>query len=462
VEFHPPQDWNGQDWRCVEILWPNSTKWLALLAGLLSELQFAKVWAGNASEGQAAQDIAWAIWWANQPFTDCGAQSPDTPTIPPIGPTMPTSGGMEIGDFEMPCIDISNLLKIENGKLYARDACCEWIEIGNLAAASEPITDPFANPEDPPTYTACGKAASVMEITETVAEAVWDCLALTPNQWVGHVKNAAPGWHLGTPQIYLAVGDATATSLIHGENVVFGANAVQEMLCSIEPFFTADGQAIRQDEFYNIKGAIRAVWNGRNQGVVGGFWVACMDVLGLTDISNAAISGATIAADCDCPQDVAPRPVGDETVIYDIIASLTPVTVDGTLRHLVCNNSYVRLFEDPGHNDQAEELSAVDIDPGVSFAVSADDLVVWALFGTHEYPPVSEVWLEVGLNIHHDGSDTVMTARHEAGIVGSYVYLIIENPPAGEVTSVYITGKLWTNEGMSADFKILDWFVTQP
>lgn len=202
----------------------------------------------------------------------------------------------------MPCLNIAGLLKIENGKLYAKNDCCEWIEVGNLTAASEEIPDPFATSDPAATYYACGKAAAVMDIATIVGEAVWDCLALPPTQWVGHVKAAVPGYHLGAPQIAYAVFAAQAVSLVHGENQVFKAEMIQQMVCVIAPFFTADGEPMTQNTFNDIKGAIHGPWNAANKGTVGSLWVNFLDVLGKTDVSNAAVMGATdSSANCDCP-----------------------------------------------------------------------------------------------------------------------------------------------------------------
>ena len=254
-----PTDWDGETWACVQIYWPWSEQWFSTLFSMLEELTWYKAWQRPETGPQTALAVAREILARNFPFNDCaGIPLPPAPTGPTTGSFGGVGGGCE--DCEMPCINIAAGLKIENGKLYAKDDCCTWIEIGSLADQATPVDDPFYDPITPATYYGCGKAKAVLDLVYEIGAAVWDCLALSPALWVGHVKAAAPGYHLGTVPIIGAIQQAFTVAILYGEDVVFGTNNRQKALCAIAGLFDDDGEKPTADDYLAAKTAIDIPW----------------------------------------------------------------------------------------------------------------------------------------------------------------------------------------------------------
>jgi len=311
-----PTDWDGERWACVQLQWPWSPQWFDLLFSIIEQLTWWTAWDQQGASFNdaiiAAQEVITRSW----PLIGCSG-TPVSPAPPDI--SAGTGAGYSEGDDDMPCIDISNLLKIENGILYARDSCCVWVEIGNLATISEPATNPFEGDDPQPEYSACGKAASVMYVANLVMGGLFDAIAGSPAFWVPTVRAAVPGYETGYQSILSACAYLSVAGLLYSEAEMRDATGIAGMTCVIEQFFTADGAAMTQAQFTDIKSAIKGYWlQHTGDTTIGSVWVSALDVLGKTDVSNAAVMGATdTAANCDCPSVELPA---DPTPEWDDLA----------------------------------------------------------------------------------------------------------------------------------------------
>lgn len=260
-----PDDWNGQDWTCVEIQWPNSAKWLAVLAGLLS--QPMRGWGWDEQTGPTlpevsiptVQAIAWDIWLRNQPFNSCSGVPIVTPPEPQNG-LYPAFGGMEVYD-DMPCIDISHLLKIEDGVLYARDSCCEWIAIGRIAGLNQSIGDDPTNPTGDPnfTYSACGKAAAIVNMVYKIIEASFDVASdplLLPTQLIGKVEQAV-GYNLDNLWLSMLVLNAAASLALSQtyDDIASGVEK-QAIICQLKNMFADDASGVTSSAMFEERKSV--------------------------------------------------------------------------------------------------------------------------------------------------------------------------------------------------------------
>ena len=188
-----PDDWNGIDWHCIQIEWPESPQWTGLLIGILTLLTRGRYWDERTGTITDVQAIAREIFDRAYPFVSCDG---DTIT-PPVLPDLPSGygGGNSLDDEEsendMPAV---TWLEIdENGTLYMYFGPCCKIEVGGdfAIAVDPPPTD--TNDETPPSETwACNKAAG---IAENLATAMVDVLAvMSPlgalNEQTNACKNA--------------------------------------------------------------------------------------------------------------------------------------------------------------------------------------------------------------------------------------------------------------------------------
>jgi len=203
----------------------------------------------------------------------------------------------------MPCIDISKMLKIEGGVLYAKDDCCNWIAVGAIAGpdASEDIGDTPLDPtegETPPDYDACGKALAVVDFAYNLVTAAWNERDEFPWQWVSHIETAL-GENLGDAGVIKVI---TALDLLAGLNLslteITDPWARQSILCKVANVLntgTADGAT--EDQYQEIRNIFRS-----DNLLYRGLWAYVFDAMGWKLTNRLAMMGATnVTGDCDCP-----------------------------------------------------------------------------------------------------------------------------------------------------------------
>jgi len=321
VKLPIPDDWDGQDWACAQIHWPNSAKWMSILAGLISQPMRGWGWDEKTGPTEPAisipsvQAIAWDIWLRNQPFVSCdGGDDQITPPEPQNG-LFPAFGGME-GD-EMPCIDISGLLKIENGVLYARNSCCEWVSIGAIAGLNEGVPDDPLNPSGDPgfVYSACGKAKAIVDIAYLIVAAGFSALAdaANPFKWIPYIESTA-GYDLDNNYLAGMLAEITAGMALETAQFPFGIEASdvddpiehQRILCRVVREFADDAIGVDADKFAAVKACFKAemfpfsLWYG--------MFDYALNALGREDMNTVAKWGAgNTAENCDCPAEEAPE-----------------------------------------------------------------------------------------------------------------------------------------------------------
>lgn len=203
-----PDDWLNDEWECVQIQWPKSTKWLGILAGLLSTMHRGRTWDEQTGIITSIQEIGIEIYDRNIPFNLCSS-IPGTDGDRDDGDisvcTIPSSA---IVDFEeiftvSLCGYNPKAFKMANGVLYVRDFCGEWVAIG--AISEQPIVDDYTPPEiTGGGYSACGKATAIMDMVHGVIVSVLDEVGNFSWQWWGHVKADNPGVGMDAKWIILA------------------------------------------------------------------------------------------------------------------------------------------------------------------------------------------------------------------------------------------------------------------
>jgi len=299
VKYPIPDDWDGQTWECYQIQFPSSLRWDAILNGWLSSLFKGRVWDETTGQITAVQAIMREMWLRNKDLAACDLNCQECSDHTCEG------GGCASTDCEsenetMPCLNLSSLLKIEDGSLYAKDDCCNWVLIGEIAGLEESPPDDFGDVLDPPaTYSACGKAVAIVDAIYQVAQAIFEETDVSnPLSWYSDIRAACPGLNLKSKFLLEGILDAMLLKdFDYTEEEVFDAASHQEIICKLERSLPATGTALTEDEYKSIETAFN-----QNLGFDVAIFGAAANALGKSQLSNLAMAGSLSAdADCDCP-----------------------------------------------------------------------------------------------------------------------------------------------------------------
>lgn len=298
-----PNDWDGETWACVQIQWPDSPSWLALLRGLLSMPTRGRWWDERSGSIIGVQAIGWEIWGRNWPFVPC--EGPPGPSEGADSEKLSESAIGALFDLLEECEEMAGVLdiKIEGGKLWKRMApCCEWVEVGPLTGFAEIDEPPFELPGEPvPTYSACGKATAIVDKLYAVGDTIWDQSDNAPWDWYSKVKEQHPDLSGGKYYVSQAILQIGLTHIVGGYEVAFDSSTRQELLCRIAVTLSDDNAGITDDDWDAIKAAINGVWGVATKAIAN-FWFCVLAAIGKGDLSDIARMGATTTdADCDCP-----------------------------------------------------------------------------------------------------------------------------------------------------------------
>jgi hypothetical protein len=314
-----PDDWDGESWHCVQIRWPDSEGYNGLLRGFLSQMTRGRFWDENSGVIKDAQAVGWQVFDENWPFIVCGQQDNNGNGSDSGGDSQPSGGGCGcIGEWDMPCIDISSLLKIENGKLWVRNGCCEWVEVGDISSAQG--ATPTDSPEDfvdPGTGETLTKDEVDCRIAAGIAERWYElglsCLAAPyhsfPWNWYKYVKERNADLELDESLISKACGIVFAEGVLSAfaeEDLIPLADMElddkQRLICEFKAVmydFRAAGSWFHED----MRTAMRSrVGQLSGNPVLREFRLAVFDAMAgpsLMRIAGDSVYGQDV--DCDCP-----------------------------------------------------------------------------------------------------------------------------------------------------------------
>lgn len=297
-----PQDWDGETWQCIEIQWPDSDTWRAILLGALSQYILGRLWDERTGTITDIQQVGWAIWNKNSPLNACGGETiPDNGTTPPI----PFFGGWEgyfedSEEYEMngPCPPV----KIENGILYYW-WCCQWQEIGALSVVPQPIEDipPW---EETDTFSACGKASAIIESLYLIADGVWDNKD-GPDYIlnIGAVDNLLPQYDLNNYGIMGLLRGARSLDDTYTQSEFLNTTYKLQFLCQLAPLLTADNSGVNDDLYKQLLGLVASIYPSDTVT----WWQGLLGTFGQSILSEIAVAGAgDTTADCTCPGELDP------------------------------------------------------------------------------------------------------------------------------------------------------------
>jgi len=471
-----PNDWDGVSWRCVQVQWPDSDQYIGILHGLLSYLMRGRLYDARSGSILDAQAVGQQIWDRDTPLVDCAGE-----LVPGAGVT-PTASGAGWGtcwgncEDEMPCINVSALLKIENGILYARDDCCQWIAVGAIGAGvpGDLGDAPFEIPNVPdPTYSGCGKAIAVIEAIWRVGDAGLDNVNTLPFLYEAAVQQQSG---ININSIAALSMQLIALEFEFGWTPqVFDPQIKQEWICTLERWFEDDANGMNAETVAAFKRHILASdWaNIVDRVLATAYWGYVVDAIGNENLNNIAKLGATnTTGDCDCPEQSVPLPFPIGEMIYDVIANMSAVSeictrTDETFSATSTPGSQIR--GDGDTNSDPGGLCQMDVidNPGIEI-LAGDE--VWATCEVYDKGPTSSFNSQIGFTQQRIGGDTeILTTYGDAGtpftnveaVPGTWSKLWIFGGDPATLSRVYNEFQ-WYADGEVIDFTITGLVIRRP
>jgi hypothetical protein len=170
-----PSDWNGEDWLCLQLQWPDSPEWVGLLNGILTLLTRGRYWDERTGTITEVQQIAREIFHRAYPYVPCAEQPSDNGNGDGSPPQQSGGYSTDESEDEMPGV---TWLEIEDGVLYMYfGPCCKIAVPGEYGSiVTPPPEGEDTDPDEPPTW-ACNKAAGIASALIDLAVDVRDAIS---------------------------------------------------------------------------------------------------------------------------------------------------------------------------------------------------------------------------------------------------------------------------------------------
>lgn len=305
-------DWNGTDWRCVTIDWPDSPLWIGLLSGLLTMANRGRFWDERTGSITDMQEIARAIYDANFPLRDCAGE-----TIPEESASSALDG---LGELLMTNCSIPyGSIKWIGGVLYYR-YCGEWYAVegdsggGEIPSSGEEgYSDyPAAGYDDP---TPCSQATVISDIMFSIVDTFLDMATPDPDPAIplvalNQVKDNFPHIDFGEAALLSAYLSAVYIAAVGLASETEGALAQQTIKCRMSQAATSAPAGWDETTRSNVQQAIAsatAQWfdfatYATVEGEMDNIYLMSYRSIGATDTYNlTATAYPTGLEDCSCP-----------------------------------------------------------------------------------------------------------------------------------------------------------------
>jgi len=312
-----PNDWNGDDWSCVQLYWPNSTLWRIILMGLISAPTQGRLWDEKTGSILATQVIANEIYSRNNPFNSCEGDDCPSPTENIVYKIIASlcddsEGEMAVQKVWVDCETAE--LVVDYGGC---DGECRY-DLSCIVTDKPGVPDGYEPPgggNDQDEYSACGKAYAVTEAIFDLAKSFWDhCDDVTIFPFKA-IQNENPDIKLSGAWKWVVKTEAFVLQKALGA-LGYDWEDLEEYkpkyLCLTEQLFTdtAANDLADGDIWDSFKGiywgpgffgritdpAIGPFFNDLVTGVIG------REQLGEILVSNAG----DLTQDCECPDDILP------------------------------------------------------------------------------------------------------------------------------------------------------------
>lgn len=302
-----PDDWNGEDWLCIQLEWPQSDQWIGLLTGILTLLTRGRYWDEKTGQITDVQEIAWTIFNRSYPFVDCdGGEISETPDQDLIHCLISSAMGPSDEELVMGlCGYNPKAFRINNGVFQVRDFCGEWEDIGIMSSTKEePPPDIWGDIDPEPDFYSCGKVEYIIDQFILLSDAAWDNWT---NPFVIELamRNAVTdAVNLERAHVYEWMGLLLAVSQVASKSDFNDAAAVQNAKCAAVGSVAATGVGT-DAEVDAVVASLAAAFNAEIGEISeipwAAYWGFVRDTFGRKDCRLLLSLGATDpSADCSC------------------------------------------------------------------------------------------------------------------------------------------------------------------
>lgn len=289
-----PDDWNSA-WACLQVQWPDSTLWRAILRGWIDVMSYGWTWDAKTGNLAEAQAVGREIWLRNNPLLECAGDCPE-PEVVYI--PVPCGGGGE-EEEEMGQV-VTDVTKNEIGQIvvWFGPCCSKVLDFAQDGTPQLP-DDPLNPGDDTLNYSACGKAYAVTEVLFDVVKECHDEIDNLPWQWVSHVEQGV-GLDLNNLGVIITVNQCIIMEGVDYDfDTILSTSEKKWLLCRLVDLMTADGDAPDDGVF---GAAMKLMMN--HQGIdvfASNLWSCAFTALGQENFNNVAMLGATnVDYDCAC------------------------------------------------------------------------------------------------------------------------------------------------------------------
>lgn len=382
-----PDDWSGDDWECVQIQWPKSEKWLAILAGFITQPMRGRFWDERTGSIKAIQRIGELIDAANLPFVSCAGQDiliPDT-AIQFYGDIL-----CDCEDDMALCTVSAEAFQIRNGnELWVNDHCRGWIKIGSFLVGSGDV-DPDNPPvDDPPegltSGTACAKAQKLALITHDIIDTGFNAVNLGLNDpsyflfgWYDFadiVRQAFPTINFGDQALYELFYALYILEPLGLESETESPAIQSSVACAFYQLFEDGPAGITVDQYNAAKNVIYPAANTAAAAVVKNTaataWQLAFASIGPNDAAKLTSNLPDVdASECACPGSGVTASSIYFTGIYD------DGTTDATIESAEMKDSGRRFKLQFSMPETASYKKVFAFDAFVDGAAAGDELTV--------------------------------------------------------------------------------------
>lgn len=327
-----PDDWNGEDWLCLQVQWPDSVKYRAILAGFLSYLGRGRAYDAQTGSITDAQEIGWAIFDRNMPMTPCaGRDDEESPIEQPSIGELPCDWcyeGVNEECSEMTCC-IDALEWRNDGELWYRQ-CGKWYLVeGGKGYPVLPDDDIKEAPdEETANDWACSKATVIAEKLWQIAQYALD--HYNDLNFIWAIQDNV-GLDLSNAQLLGMQEFLIASSILQLENfqtVITEANKT-ELICRLSRVLDGSNNDIGAEQTQKIADAVRSLTSVWTDPLNWTFISQCVNSVGRENWRIVTRNSVLTPGNC-CPPEGIDFPAGTTWAKdFDLTSSLYTGAVRG-------------------------------------------------------------------------------------------------------------------------------------
>lgn len=284
-----------------------NARWAKFVVGALSRMLKSDAWEGAPADVDTGiLAIEAMIAQLAIDYDEC--EKPDnggTEIEPPPPELVYVGGGLCFGECDMPCIDLTGLIRQYNGRLQIRNSCCEWVDIstdGTTPGGSvvEPVT-----PDPEVDNLACRKSTAIAETFNALCAEGWE--SYNPNffSWQNHLETAYPSLKLQSAYLFRAWASLSVNAIIGilGWTEAFPATALQRLKCMWNSVMHEGDTSVTEDEYNQMDTMLLTLTTGN----AGDYVVHMFRAIRFDALQALAASAVSVDdANCDCPDAIVP------------------------------------------------------------------------------------------------------------------------------------------------------------